>query len=143
MTCSAAHVAEQIRARGFRLTQPRMAILNVLYEAGGHLTPTEIFGHLHPKLPNVSEPTIYRNLDFLRLNGFVRATPTGNGRLEYEIVGRPHHHLRCQDCGTEIEIEHSLLQPLYERLEQSTGYRLNETHHTFLGYCPHCKPKGE
>lgn len=143
MTCSAAHVANQLRERGFRLTQQRMTILNVLYDAGGHLAPTEICKQLHALLPGATEPTVYRNLDFLHDNGFIRATSTVNGRLEYEIVTHAHHHLVCKACGQEIEVKHEQLQPLYDGLEQSTGYRLTENHFTFMGYCPHCKEKGE
>lgn len=143
MTCSARHVAEQIRARGFRLTQQRMAILTVLYASGGHLSPTEIFRQLSALLPGVSEPTVYRTLDFLRLNGFLRAAPTLSGHLEYEIVSPPHHHLRCQVCGAETELEHAPLQPLLAQIEHLTGYRLTEPHHTFLGICPTCQMKGE
>lgn len=142
MTCTARHVAEQIRARGFRLTQPRMEILNVLYASGGHLTPTEIFRQLNALLPGISEPTVYRNLDFLRLNGFLRAASTSSGHLEYEIITHPHHHLRCQACGAEIELEHARLEPLLTQIEQSTGYRLSEPHHTFFGICPACQTKG-
>ncbi len=143
MTCSPTHVANQIRERGFRLTQQRMTILNVLYEAGGHRTPTAIFKQLHAILPSATEPTVYRNLDFLRDNGFIRATHSASGRLEYEIVIYAHHHLTCKACGQEIEINHEQLQPLYDQLEQSTGYRLTENHLTIMGYCPHCKEKGE
>lgn len=143
MTCSAPHVAEQIRARGFRLTQQRIAILNVLYASSGHLTPTEIFRQLSALLPGVSEPTVYRTLDFLRFNGFLRATSTPSGRLEYEIISPPHHHLRCQACGAETALEHDRLKPLLAQIEQLTGYRLTEPHHTFLGICPTCQMKGE
>ncbi len=143
MTCSPNHVARQIRERGFRLTQQRMTILNVLYNAGGHLTPTEIFKHLHALLPSATEPTVYRTLDFLRAHGFIRATHSGNGRLEYEISIHAHHHLACKGCGQEVEIQHEQLQPLYDQLEQSTGYRLTENHLTFMGYCPQCKEKGK
>lgn len=143
MTCSPAHVANQIRNKGFRLTHQRMAILNVLYDSGGHLTPTEIFERLQTVLSGATEPTVYRNLDFLRENGLIRATHSRSGRLQYEIVTHLHHHLVCKACGQEIEVKHEQLQPLYDQLEQSTGYRLTENHFTFMGYCPHCKEKGE
>jgi Fe2+ or Zn2+ uptake regulation protein len=143
MTCSAIHVANQIRERGFRLTPQRMAILNILYASDGHLAPTEIFEQLQPVLSGATEPTVYRNLDFLRENGLIRATHLDSGRLEYEIVTHAHHHLTCKACGQEIEVNHEQLQPLYDQLEQSTGYRLTENHLTFMGLCPHCKEKGE
>jgi len=143
MTCSPAHVAAQIREKGFRLTPQRMAILNILYASDGHLTPTEIFEQLQPLLSGATEPTVYRNLDFLRDNGWIRATHASHGRLEYEIVTHPHHHLACQACGAEVEISYEQLQPFLDHLEQSSGYRLTEKHLTFTGLCPHCNKKGE
>lgn len=143
MTCSPIHVANQIREKGFRLTPQRMAILNVLYDSGRHLAPTDILERLDPILAGTTEPTVYRNLDFLREHGFIRATHSASGRLEYEIVIHAHHHLTCKACGQEIEVKHEQLQPLYDQLEQSTGYRLTENHLTFMGYCPNCKEKGE
>ncbi len=143
MTCSPAHVAAQIREKGFRLTPQRMAILNILYASDGHLTPTEIYEQLQPALSGATEPTVYRNLDFLCDNGLIRATHASHGRLEYEIVTHPHHHLICQVCGAEVEISHERIQPLYDQLEQSTGYRLTENHLTFMGFCPQCKENGE
>jgi Fe2+ or Zn2+ uptake regulation protein len=143
MTCTPAHVANQIHERGFRLTAQRTAILNVLYDSSGHLSPSEIFNQLKNILSDATEPTVYRNLDFLCENGFIRATHAGSGRMEYEIVTHPHHHLTCKNCGQESEIPHEQLQPLYDQLEQSSGYRLTENHLTFMGLCPHCKEKGE
>ena len=143
MTCSENHVTRQIREQGFRLTPQRASILNVLYEAGGHLTAIEVYKKLRARLPNATEPTVYRNLDFLSDNGFIRATQVTGGRAEYEIVVPAHHHLICKTCGQQIQIDHAQVQPFYDRLEQSTGYRLTENHLTFLGYCPHCKSKGE
>lgn len=142
MTCSPVHVASQIREKGFRMTPQRMAILNILYASGGHLTPTEIFEQLQPVLSGATEPTVYRNLDFLCEHGFIRATHSGGGRLEYQIVNHAHHHLVCKACGYEQEIAHEQLQPLFDQLEQITGYQLTEIHITFTGLCPHCKEKG-
>ena len=124
------------------MTPQRMAILNILYASDGHLAPTEIFEQLQPVLSGVTEPTVYRNLDFLCKNGFIRFTHSGSGRLEYEIVTHAHHHLVCKACGQELEIAHEQLQPLFDQLEQVTGYQLTEIHITFTGLCPHCKEKG-
>jgi Fe2+ or Zn2+ uptake regulation protein len=139
MTCSPTHVAAQIREKGFRLTTQRMAILNILYASSGHLAPTEIYEQLQFILSSATEPTIYRTLDFLREHGFIRATHTVSGRMEYQIVTHDHHHVICKNCGQEQEIAHEQLQILYDQLEQVTGYRLTESHITFTGLCPHCK----
>jgi Fe2+ or Zn2+ uptake regulation protein len=140
MTCSPLHLAEQIREKGFRLTSQRIAILNALHESGGHLVRTEIYERVAPAL---TEPTVYRNLEFLVRHGLVRVTHTGNGRLEYELARHPHHHLVCRICGAEIELGADTMQAVFDQLESATGYRLTENHITLAGICPHCKPTGD
>ena len=139
MTCSPAHLAQQVREKGFRLTPQRVAIMNALHDAGEHLSATEIYARVHASTPGLTEPTIYRTLDFLVQNGLVSATHAGGGRLEYELARQQHHHLFCTLCGQEQEIPQAQLQAIYDQLEQITGYRLTETHITFTGLCPHCK----
>lgn len=139
MTCSPLHLAEQIREKGFRLTNQRIAILNALHASGGHLTRTEIYDRVAPSL---TEPTVYRNLDFLVKHGLVRVTHTGNGRLEYELARHPHHHLACRTCGAEMELAAEIMQTIFDQLESTTGYHLTENHITFTGICPGCKPTG-
>lgn len=139
MTCTPTHLAGQIREKGFRLTSQRMAILNALHRSGRHLARTEIYEQVAPAL---TEPTVYRNLEFLVRNGLVRVTHTGSGRLEYELARHPHHHLVCQTCGAETELDDEAMQAIFSQLENATGYRLTENHITLTGLCPHCKPKG-
>lgn len=139
MTCNPAHLAEQIREKGFRLTRQRSAILDVLHTSGGHLTRTEIFARIAPGL---TEPTVYRTLDFLVGQGLVCVTHTGNGRLEYELARHPHHHLLCFNCEAEMELGAETMQVMFDYLETATGYRLIENHITLTGICPNCKLKG-
>ncbi len=136
MTCNPTHLAEQIRGRGFRLTRQRNAILEVLHTSGEHLTRTEIFARIAPAL---TEPTVYRTLDFLVEQGLVRVTHTGNGRLEYELARHPHHHLLCRACGAELELSSETMQTIFDQLEIVTGYHLTENHITLTGICPGCK----
>jgi Fe2+ or Zn2+ uptake regulation protein len=139
MSCSPAQIASQIRVRGFRLTPQRMAILNVLHEASGHLLPVEIFEKAGVSLPGITGPTVYRTLDFLVENGFVSVTHIRSRRLKYELAQDKHHHLVCSVCGLEKELAQEQMQPVYNHLEQITGFRLIENQITFTGLCPNCK----
>jgi Fe2+ or Zn2+ uptake regulation protein len=143
MTCSPAHLAQQIREKGFRLTPQRIAILNALHTTEGHLSATDIYAKVHGTVPGLTEPTVYRTLDFLTLNKLVRVTHTSGGKMEYELARHQHHHLVCSHCGQEQEVSQSQLQTIYDQLEQITGYRLTESHLTFTGLCNQCKTKGE
>jgi Fur family transcriptional regulator, ferric uptake regulator len=139
MTCSPAHLAQQIRDKGFRLTPQRMAIMDVLYAAGGHLSATEIYARVHVSAPGLTEPTVYRTLEFLSENGFALSAHVGGGKLVYQVAGHDHHHVICRECGVEMEVPHAQLEALYQHIEQSTGYRLTTSHLTFFGLCPGCQ----
>ena len=136
---SISEYASQFRDRGFRMTSQRLAILHALRLAGTHLTPREVYKQAKQELPGLTEPTVYRTLEFLAENGFARALQTGNGHLMYEIAGNDHHHIVCRICGDAMEVEHMLLEDLYHKLESTSGYMRIDSHMTFFGICPHCQ----
>ncbi len=131
--------APQLRSRGFRATPQRMVILHVLRHAGGHLTPTQVFEQARLEMPGLTEPTIYRTLEFLAASGFVLAAHMGSGKMVYELAETRHHHLICRHCGASTEIAHDPLETLYHQLESTTGYRLDSSHVTLFGLCPACQ----
>lgn len=138
MSCAEIYTPD-LRARGYRMTPQRKAILHALHHAGTHLSPTQIFDTVKKELPGLTEPTVYRTLEFLAKNGLAHAAPLRNGRLLYQIARHAHHHLVCRLCGKELEVEHSLLQALYQKLESSSGFKLTGSHVTFFGLCPDCQ----
>lgn len=141
MSCASSY-SPQLRARGYRMTPQRLAILHVLHHSGKHLSPTEVYEKAHKELPGLTEPTVYRTLEFLSENGLVHPAHMGRGHLVYEIAGHDHHHLVCRECGNEMEVQHKLLKSLYHQLESASGYRLFDSHMTFFGICSDCQ-KGE
>ena len=128
---------------GFRMTPQRMAVLNILSQAGAHLTPIEICQKAAQSLPGLTDATVYRTLNFLTQQGLALAAHVGNGQLVYEIAGRNHHHLICRRCGTTCEISHDLLKSLYEQFQASTGFQIDSLHVTFFGLCPACQSHPE
>jgi Fur family peroxide stress response transcriptional regulator len=121
------------------MTSQRMAILHVLRHAGTHLTPNEIYKLAKQEFPRITEPTVYRTLEFLAENGLARPSHKGNGRFTYQIAGEDHHHVVCRLCGGEIEVEHQVLEKLYRTLESTSGYVRIDSHMTFFGICPDCQ----
>ena len=138
MSCSSDY-APELRARGFRMTSQRLAILHVLHQEGTHLSPAEVYKKAKKELPGLTEPTVYRTLEFLAANGLIRPSHSHNGHLTYQIAGEDHHHLVCRVCGSEIEVQHQLLENLYRKLESTSGYERIDSHVTFFGICPECQ----
>ena len=141
MSCAETYTPE-LRARGYRMTPQRLAILHVLHHSGMHLSPGEVYVKAQKQLPSLTEATVYRTLEFLTENHLARPAHMGSGHLVYEIARHEHHHLKCRVCGNEMEVEHALLEKLYKQLESASGYQLTDSHVTFFGLCPDCQ-KGD
>lgn len=132
-------VDRELRARGYRLTPRRLGVVRVLAGQNGHLTVEEILAEVQQRYPSTNKTTVYRTLELLHHLGVVVMTDLGGGRLEYELVGKPHHHLICEGCGTRIEVEDSLLEPLRQDLWERYGFCTNLDHFALFGTCPVCK----
>lgn len=132
-----------LRSQGYRMTPQRYAILQVLETCGCHLSPHEIRQRAGAIIPNLTEATVYRNLDFLAEQGLVLVAHVGSGRIVYESAAHHHHHLYCRHCGGSVDIAHADLAPLYQRIEETTGFHLDTSHVTFFGVCPKCAKERE
>ena len=133
----------RLRRQGFRITPQRLAIYNILLEAGEHQTALEICEQVQKQIPAINEATVYRTLNFLSEQGIVLAAHIGGGQLVYEIAERDHHHLICKKCRSEHEINHQILKQLYREIQKYTGYHIDSMHVTFFGLCPHCQQQKE
>jgi Fur family ferric uptake transcriptional regulator len=135
MSCIIQHV-QTLRARGYRMTPQRLAILEALHH-DGHLSPAEIYARV--RSTGMTEATVYRTLEFLRANGIIFAAHGGDGHLTYDLAGRNHHHLVCRRCGAQMEIQADLFRDVFTFLEQQTGYQVDAGHLTLFGVCPTCR----
>jgi len=138
MIYSPEQFASQIRQHGFRLTQQRVAVLNALLTTDGCCSPVELFKKASTALPGLTEPTLYRTLDFLVANGFVHVTTRGR-RLFYQLRKDNHNLLICCVCGLETEMTPEHLQRLDEQVQQITGFKLAINQVKLMGLCPNCK----
>jgi Fe2+ or Zn2+ uptake regulation protein len=138
MSCSQPF-AEKLQALGYRMTLQRHAILHILKASGRHLSPIEIYHLSRQTVPGMTEPTVYRTLEFLAENNIVQSRVAAGGHLVYEIADEQHHHLVCRGCGLEVEIEQDRLQSFFAELEAETGFQCVGSHITFFGLCPACQ----
>ena len=91
----------------------------------------------------LTQPTVYRTLEFLASNGIVQPALDAQKHLVYQIAPHEHHHLICSRCGAGLEIEHELVDRLYRDLQRRSGYRLTDSHLTLFGVCPACRARNE
>ncbi len=132
-------IDRELRARGHRLTPRRLVVVSVLAASKGHVTGDEVLLKVQALHPSTNKTTVYRTLELLSDLGFVAVTDLGSGRLEYELLGKPHHHLVCEKCGSRVEVEDDLLQPLRSSLMERYGYTTTLDHFALFGVCPGCR----
>jgi Ferric uptake regulator family len=86
---SVVEVLALVRAKGGRATPPRRTLLEVLFEADGHLSAEELAATVQAKTPEVHISTIYRNLEDLQRLGVVVHSHLGHGPATYQLSWRP------------------------------------------------------
>ncbi len=131
--------AQELRARGYRLTPQRLLVLDVI-KGAGHLTAEEVLQRVLPDYPMINAATIYRSLQWLKNMGLVAETDLGDECRVFEyIADHPHHHLTCLSCGRQIELPDEILRGLREHIEAEYGFSLRADHMGLFGYCAACR----
>lgn len=131
-----------IRAAGHRVTSQRIFILDAVCEGHGHTTLGEIYARVREVDPSIDRSTLYRTLKLFVDLGLVVSANTGDGEIYYEIAKRRrHHHLVCRGCGTQHEIEHDVMQGMFDQLLEQYGFRAETDHIVLFGICADCQQK--
>ncbi|SNT61236.1 Fur family transcriptional regulator, ferric uptake regulator [Asanoa hainanensis] len=131
--------AALLRARGMRVTRPRLAVLQVL-GAGGHLEVDEIATAVRTRLDSVSTQAVYDVLGALSRAGLARRIEPAGSPARFEArTGDNHHHVVCRACGAiaDVDCVHGTapcLDPV-----GAGGFVVDEAEVTFWGLCPACQ----
>ena len=140
----AAPLAEQLRARGLRLTPQRARVLAAV-AALAHATPEAIVARLREEAgPGGSAPdtsTVYRTLELLERLRLVWHTHLGRGAPVYHTAERPHLHVVCNSCGEISSAAPDLLDEAAERLAAELGFTVDIGHVALSGTCRDCRDR--
>jgi len=76
---------QKIKKSGFRITETRMVILDILLKSPDKLNAEELFFLSHKKYPKIGMATIYRTLRLLEKEGLVTKVGFKNNKAKYII----------------------------------------------------------
>jgi Fe2+ or Zn2+ uptake regulation protein len=127
-----------VRARGGRATSSRRILLEVLFEASGHLSAEDLTAAVQARAPDVHISTIYRNLEDLERLGVVVHTHLGHGAATYQLASLAHGHFVCEECGAMIEAPDVLFRGLARTAKLKLGFTIDPYHFAILGRCATC-----
>jgi Fur family ferric uptake transcriptional regulator len=130
----------ELRARGLRVTRPRLAVLEVLSESRSHLDVEEITTRVRDRLASVSVQAVYDVLGALSAAGLARRIAPAGAPAKYEArAGDNHHHLVCRRCGQITDVDCATgAAPCLEPIE-AAGFVVDEAEVTYWGVCANCR----
>jgi Fe2+ or Zn2+ uptake regulation protein len=97
-------LAEHLRQAGLKATRPRLLVLNLIQELGGHHSIDELIRELQVRGTPSPRASVYNVVDMLVSQGLIMLADAGPGAALYEINLSWHHHFVCIECGTVINI---------------------------------------
>lgn len=131
-----------LRDAGYKLTAPRLTILQLLEESGGHITSSELLEQLEQRDPSIGRASVFRTLELMTKLGIVWTGVQGGSTVHYMLMpGGHHHHIICTNCGKVIEFETCRLDSLISSLQQQFGFQIEGHLLELYGRCKECSQK--
>lgn len=132
-------IAERLCQAGYKLTPPRLAVLQVLDESHEHLSHAEILERGQAIYQTLGRATVYRTLELLTDLGVVRPIYLGDQSVCFCRADGAHHHLICSDCGQVIEFDECVIDDLQESLSRRLNFQIRGHLLEFYGLCDRCQ----
>ncbi len=131
---------QALRDANYKLTGPRLTILDILEKSGGHITSAELLKQVEERDPSVGRASVFRTLELMIKLGIVWTSVQGGSTIHYMLMpGGHHHHIICTRCEKLIEFEDCRLDMLIAGLEQKYGVHVEGHLLELFGICQECR----
>jgi len=132
-------LTEQLAATGFRSTQQRQRVYDVLLGKKDHPTAEEVFLRAKEAMPEISMATVYNCLDALVKTGVVRQVKVERGAGRYCPNMHEHWHFHCKQCGGVFDVD--LPEKACDALPLPRGFQIDHFEIAAHGVCPACSTR--
>ncbi len=132
----------KLKARDFRITPQRLAVLRVLAVSDGHPTVERIYETVRAEFPTTSIATVYKTVHLLKqLNEVLElGFPDGSNRYDGHRP-YPHPHAICRKCRKIVDLKLGGLEELKREVAAKTDFRLLDHRVDFFGICRECQSR--
>jgi Fur family ferric uptake transcriptional regulator len=127
---------------GYRLTEPRRAVAELIAGRKGHFTAADLADDARGRRLGIGRATIFRALDVLAEVGIVERIDLPSGQHAY-ISCEPahHHHVVCSRCGTTADVDDQGISGIVREIAAKTGYVVDSHRLELYGLCPACRAR--
>lgn len=136
-------LVDAIGDAGYRLTEPRRAVAELVAARDGHFTANDLMDDARARRMGIGRATIFRALDlFTELEILERIDlPSGDHAYVPCAPTYHHHHIVCGGCGRVTEVEDLGLSAAIEDIQHRTGWQVDSHRLELFGRCPRCKSR--
>lgn len=131
-------LTEQLAATGFRFTQQRRQVYDVLLEKRDHPTAEEVFLRAKKAMPEISHATVYNCLAALVECGLARQVQLQRGATRYCPNMKEHCHYYCDACGEVFDVP---LPAEASGMPRPKGFKVDHYDIAVHGLCASCAAK--
>lgn len=129
-----------MRSQGMRISTPRRAVLDLLFESEEPLSAERIAAEIETDDATADLTSVYRNLEALESVGLIRHFHLGHGPGLYVLAARNREYLLCESCGALKVVEPSRLDPVRDQIREQFGFEARFVHFPIVGACAECEP---
>ena len=118
----------------------RTCIYERIANSYDHPTVEMVYEDVRKSIPNISLGTVYRNLNQLVENGYIRKLTNLDNNVHFDRTDI-HDHMRCLNCGSIIDLEVNMLPEIEQYVENKSGNKILSHELLLTGICKKCRKK--
>ena len=131
---------DALQSNGYRLTEPRRAVVETISASQHLLTPLDVYEKAKTLYPGLGLVTVYRTVEKLEELGLIQRVHQPSGCQAFIASAPGHHHLLiCQECGRVEYFSGDRLDKLMEEVGDESGYRIRDHWLQLFGVCKKCQ----
>ncbi|MCQ2283465.1 MAG: transcriptional repressor [Bacteroidales bacterium] len=138
-------VQEYLMSKGIRPSPQRIAIMNYLLDNCNHPTVEAVYDALHTSMPTLSKTTVYNTLKLFEEKKVVQLLNIDERNVRLDATMEPHAHFQCMRCGKifDVSVKNGGKMAELLRMNEMTGFEVQQTQIYYKGICPHCQSEKE
>ena len=126
----------KLKKEGVRVTKQKKLVLDIIENSHKHPTAEEVFFEARQQMPNIALGTVYRNLNSLVDEGFVRRITLSGTPDRFDKKKCDHDHLVCQKCG---KLKDVFLNGIADEIKINSGNEIISYELNAYYICDSCK----
>ena len=134
---------ERISRNGFRFTEQRRQVYDVLMGTRDHPTAVEVFMRVKTKLPSISLATVYNCLETLTECGLLKHVNHHREPSRYCPNLEDHAHLFCEKCGSVMDLSLLPNRQIENVCAVPSGIVISHCEISFRGVCAQCNASAQ